>query len=207
MSLSKAAILEQVRNRQISPEAGLKLFRELEQAPLPVAEPVSPLQAASEPVANRQASADIAVIGLSGQMPGAQNWQQMWTLLSEGRDAVGEVPWSRWNAARQAEGTESRKRWGAFLEDIDCFDPLFFEISPKEAEQMDPQQRLLLQESWKAFEDAGYPAEALSEKSCCVFIGCTQGDYLSETGNREINPHSLTGRSVSAMSMGEATRR
>ncbi len=199
MSLSKAAILEQVRNRQISPEAGLKLFRELEQAPLPVAEPVSPLQAASEPVANRQASADIAVIGLSGQMPGAQNWQQMWTLLSEGRDAVGEVPWSRWNAARQAEGTESRKRWGAFLEDIDCFDPLFFEISPKEAEQMDPQQRLLLQESWKAFEDAGYPAEALSEKSCCVFIGCTQGDYLSETGNREINPHSLTGRSVSAM--------
>lgn len=200
MSISKADILERVRSRQLTPEEGLKLYLELDRRPRESAYPAADTRAETPSVPVREVAADsagIAVIGMSGRIPGARNLQEMWTFLSEGRDAVGELP----NSRRHLEepGTGSPGRWGAFLDDIDCFDPLFFEISPKEAEQMDPQQRLLLQESWKAFEDAGYPAESLSEKSCCVFIGCTQGDYQSETGIGDINPHSLTGRSVSAM--------
>ena len=200
MSISKAEILQQVKNRQLTPEAGLKLYRELEQAELGAEALKAPLaDAERDAVSEAPTAPEIAVIGMSGQIPGASNLQRMWALLSEGRDAVGEVPLSRWQQGGQETPAGSAKKWGAFLSDIDCFDPLFFEISPKEAEQMDPQQRLLLQESWNAFEDAGYPAESLNQKSCCVFIGCTQGDYLSETTTSDINPHSLTGRSVSAM--------
>ncbi|MGZ4971058.1 MAG: beta-ketoacyl synthase N-terminal-like domain-containing protein, partial [Methylobacter sp.] len=206
MSISKAEILQQVKSRQLTPQAGLKLYRELEQAELD-AKALKADAAVKAPVAYAEYSAategltapEIAVIGMSAQIPGAQNLQQMWTMLSAGKDAVGEVPLSRWTQDAGESRTGSGKKWGAFLTDIDCFDPLFFEISPKEAEQMDPQQRLLLQESWKAFEDAGYSAESLNQKSCCVFIGCTQGDYLSETSTSDINPHSLTGRSVSAI--------
>ena len=50
-------------------------------------------------------------------------------------------------------------RWGAFVDDVDKFDPLFFNIAPVEAELMDPQERLFLQTAWNALEDAGYTAQ------------------------------------------------
>ena len=45
---------------------------------------------------------------------------------------------------------------------------------------MDPQYRLLLEESWRAFEDAGYAPEQLSDTSCGVFVGMTSGDYAEQ---------------------------
>ncbi len=52
-------------------------------------------------------------------------------------------------------------KWGGFLTDIDKFDPLFFKISPKEAERMDPQERLFLETAYAALEDAGYTPDSL----------------------------------------------
>ncbi len=217
MKISKAAILEQVRNQQLSPEEGLKLYRKLgdlpmaEEVDLPTDDEVNVDSSATEkstPTAVSESvsavpdhsAADIAVIGMSGQMPGATSLDAMWALLSEGRNMVDEIPLSRWGSeVSDTSDDGTSPKWGAFLSDIDCFDPLFFEISPMEAEQMDPQQRLLLQESWKAFENAGYSADSLDHQPCCVFVGCSQGDYLSGAQTEEINPHSLTGRSVSAM--------
>ncbi len=197
MNASKNGILQQLKNREITPVEGLRLFQALgatvvlEEAPRQLAPSQTP-----EPLAAPPRSSDIAVIGMSGICPGAPDLEAMWTLLREGRDCVGPRPESR---RLQECGPDARDFEAGFLAEIDVFDPLFFQISPLEAEQMDPQQRLLLQESWKAFEDAGYAAERLERAACAVYIGCTQGDYLSKAADHEINPHSLTGRSISAL--------
>ncbi len=43
------------------------------------------------------------------------------------------------------------------------FDPLFFNISPREAEFMDPQERLFLECAYQTLEDAGYTGEKLGK--------------------------------------------
>ena len=80
-------------------------------------------------------------------------------------------------ATTDKEPGKTNCKWCGCLPGVSEFDPLFFEISPREAEIMDPRQRLLLQESWKALEDAGYGAEQIKTKKIGMFVGVEQGDY------------------------------
>ncbi|MGP3972320.1 beta-ketoacyl synthase N-terminal-like domain-containing protein, partial [Streptomyces sp. 6N223] len=113
----------------------------------------------------------ISIIGMSGRFPDARTIDELWSLLAEGRSAVREVP------------EERRETWGdqparlGWLPGVAEFDPLFFEISPREAELMDPRQRLLLEEMWKALEDAGYGERRMSGERVGVFVGVEEGDY------------------------------
>ena len=50
-----------------------------------------------------------------------------------------------------------------FIDRIDCFDALFFGITPAEARRIDPQCRLFLETVWAALEDAGTPRSALKK--------------------------------------------
>lgn len=93
---------------------------------------------------------DIAIIGLSGRYPQSRDLEDYWKNLESGRDCIIEVPKDRWDWRKyytedrtQAGGHYSK--WGGFTEDVDKFDPLFFNISPREAEYMDPQERLFLE--------------------------------------------------------------
>ena len=61
--------------------------------------------------------------------------------------------------------------------DIDKFDPLFFNISPREAEYMDPQERLFLEIAWEALEDAGYTRARLAQGSAGKY-GASVGVYV-----------------------------
>jgi 3-oxoacyl-(acyl-carrier-protein) synthase/acyl carrier protein len=124
----------------------------------------------------------IAVIGMSGRFPGARDIHQYWENLKHGIDSIIEVPQERFDVNRYYDPNplapiKTYCKLGGYLEDIDKFDPLFFNISPKEAELMDPQQRLFLEEAWRALEDAGYSDRTLSNLKCGVFAGATQGDY------------------------------
>ncbi len=136
----------------------------------------------------------IAIIGMSGRFPGARNVDDFWQLLLEGRDVVEEIPLDRFDwrdcyAGPQNQQGKSNSKWLAALPGVKEFDPLFFEISPADAETMDPRQRLLLQESWRALENAGYADEQLARNRIGMFVGVEQGDYQNLVGNQG----SLTG--------------
>lgn len=124
----------------------------------------------------------IAIVGMSGRFPGAENIDAYWDLLINGREAIQKVPSHRWDADHffdpnpNAPGKISSP-WGGFLESIDEFDAAFFNISPLEALHMDPQHRLLLEATWHALEDAGQPPALLRGSRSGVFVGITQNDY------------------------------
>ena len=110
---------------------------------------------------------DIAIIGLAGRYPGANTLREFWENLCEGKDGVTEIPAERWDHSlyyhpdKHASGSTYSK-WGGFLEGVDRFDPLFFNISPREAEIMDPQERLFLQCAYETLQDAGYTRQSLA---------------------------------------------
>ncbi|MFE7390176.1 SDR family NAD(P)-dependent oxidoreductase [Streptomyces sp. NPDC057582] len=137
-------------------------------------------------------SSDIAVIGMSGRFPGADDLDAFWHNLAGGRSDIGEIPVERFDcepdfdARRGAEG-KTYSRWAAMLARVDEFDPAFFHLSPLEARAMDPQQRLFLQESYRALEDAGYAGDG-GERAFGVFAGCATNDYtqlLTDSGSRD----------------------
>jgi acyl transferase domain-containing protein/acyl carrier protein/short-subunit dehydrogenase involved in D-alanine esterification of teichoic acids len=149
---------------------------------------------------------DIAVIGISGRFPKARNVREFWNNLQNGVDCVMEVPEDRWSIRKYYDPDPDAPgktycKWGGFIDDVDKFDPLFFNISPMEAEIMDPQQRLFLEEAWRAIEDSGYAPDALSDMKCGVFVGVSQGDYsfkLKQTGN-SLNGRALLGTSAAVL--------
>lgn len=130
----------------------------------------------------RSESGDIAIIGISGRYPQADNLEEFWANLREGRDCITEIPPRRWdyrkyfNPERNRPGT-SYGKWGGFLEDIEAFDPLFFHISQREAELIDPQERLFLQTVWESIEDAGYSRERFSRHRVGVYVGAMWSQY------------------------------
>ncbi|WP_193217115.1 SDR family NAD(P)-dependent oxidoreductase [Bacillus thuringiensis] len=134
-------------------------------------------------IATQSTTRDVAIIGLSGQYPMAENAHQFWTNLLEGKNCISEIPSERWDWKRyfsDEKGTSGSMytKWGGFIRDIDCFDPKFFNISPREAMQMDPQERLFLQNVYASIEDAGYTPDKLSETGKVgVFVGVMNGNY------------------------------
>ena len=95
-------------------------------------------------------SEPIAIIGMDGQFPASNNLQAFWHNIAQGKDCIHEIPQNRWDISDYYEpgdaiSGKSNCKWMGALEEYDLFDPLFFNISPKEAESMDPQQRLFLQ--------------------------------------------------------------
>jgi acyl transferase domain-containing protein/acyl carrier protein len=122
----------------------------------------------------------IAIIGMSGRFPQARNINALWSILNEGRDVITTIPEDRRACWEENEDNgnlnESGYRCG-YIPGVSEFDPLFFEISPKEAEEMDPRQRLLLQESWRAIEDAGYGPRQLRGQRVGMFVGVEHGVY------------------------------
>jgi acyl transferase domain-containing protein len=95
----------------------------------------------------------IAIVGVSCRFPGKVNDKEsFWKLLTEGIDAITEIPADRWSTKSYYGGPEASKqpaksvtKHGGFIDDASAFDCSYFGISPKEAANMDPQQRVLLE--------------------------------------------------------------
>ncbi len=141
---------------------------------------------------------------------GAVNPKRYWQMLMSGQDAIIDVPSNRWDYRRfydenpEKAGKTYMRRGGFLQEDIYQFDPLFFGISPKEAQEMDPQQCLLLETTWEAIEDAGLIRDELKGSPTGVFIGgfCLDNMLLRvNTLNREITGiHTATSCTMTLLS-------
>ncbi|ORW17621.1 beta-ketoacyl synthase [Mycobacterium nebraskense] len=132
----------------------------------------------------RAADEPIAIIGIGCRFPGADGPAAFWRELSDGVDAISEIPPDRWDADAfydadpSVPGTSVTRRAG-FVPEIDKFDFRFFGISPRESAQMDPQQRLIQEVAWEALEDAGQVPERLAGSDTGVFVGISTTDYAN----------------------------
>ena len=148
----------------------------------------------------------IAVIGMSGVFPGSPDLSRFWQHLDSGKDLISKPPPGRWNFSAKALGAQGavanmEPPWGGFMPNVDQFDPLFFDISPREAELMDPQQRIFLQTVWHTLEDAGYSKSTLAGSKTGVFVGVAANDYanLLAMAGIPVEAYSSTGNAHSVL--------
>ena len=129
---------------------------------------------------DRDASNDIAVIGIACRFPGAHGPEAFWRILEEGTETLtfftpaeaiaAGVPPSRAHDPAQVNAAP-------VLDDVEGCDLDFWRYARREAELMDPQQRVFLETAWEAFEDAGYiPGSALGKVG--VYASAATNTYL-----------------------------
>ncbi|WP_107645732.1 type I polyketide synthase [Streptomyces formicae] len=165
--------------------------------------------AARTGTAARDTDEPIAVVAMSCRFPGGvRGPEDLWSLVLEGRDAVGPFPDDRgWDTDRlypadaAAQGRSSTLE-GAFLDDAGGFDANFFGIAPREALAMDPQQRQILELAWEAFERAGVDPTSVRESLTGVFVGASPQSYAGtlEQAAPEMDGYRLTGDALSVVS-------
>jgi amino acid adenylation domain-containing protein len=100
----------------------------------------------------------IAIIGMAGRFPGASSVEELWKLLSEGREGIRFFRKEELDPSIPEELKNDPFYVPArgIVENADGFDADFFGMNPKVAEMMDPQHRILLETAWEALEHAGY---------------------------------------------------
>jgi len=105
---------------------------------------------------------EIAIIGMSGRFPGAENTEQLWRNLIEKKNSVSTWKLDELDPSIPEEVKNDPDYVPArgVINDADKFDAGFFGINPRVAALMDPQQRVFMETAWAALEDAAYdPAQ------------------------------------------------
>lgn len=162
------------------------IFRQVKENKLSAKEAKKLLQEISEARKKRETSLerDIAIIGMAGRLPRANNLVEFWDNLSQGIDCIEQIPELRKIELEKMIAAfygndlgEVTYNQAAYLERIDLFDPFFFNIPPVEAKLMSPEQRIFLEVAWEALEDAGYSEDELNGSQTGVYAGFSQSDY------------------------------
>ncbi len=133
----------------------------------------------------------IAVVGIGCRFPGANNPEEFWQLLKDGKDAITDA------------SDNLEKAHGGYVPHLKEFDASFFRIAPREAASIDPQQRLLLEVSWEALENAAIPPDKIQGSQTGVFVGVAAIDYwhqLLSKSTAEIDAYLTTGNTHSLAS-------
>ncbi|WP_397321395.1 SDR family oxidoreductase [Nostoc sp. UCD120] len=123
----------------------------------------------------------IAIIGMAGRFPGAENIEQFWQNLKDGVESISVFSEEELIAAGVDQTLLNEANYvkaGGVLEDIDLFDAAFFELNPREAEITDPQHRIFLESAWEALENAGYDSQRCKSR-IGVYAGASLSNYRS----------------------------
>ncbi|MEU0007936.1 beta-ketoacyl synthase N-terminal-like domain-containing protein [Streptomyces sp. NPDC006314] len=131
------------------------------------------------PPQDEQAPA-VAVIGMAGRFPGADDLDAFWDNLAAGRESVRPITDEEFLAAggdRRDLDDPSLVRMASVVEGMDRFDSGFFGYSPAEAAVVDPQQRLLLETAYHALEDGGCLGPTADNGTFGVYAGSGDSRY------------------------------
>lgn len=133
------------------------------------------------PTMSQPSGNDIAIIGMSCRVAGANSPSELWHLLASSRDVQSKITRFNSDGFYHPDGgprkglTNVNKAY--MLEDslIDRFDNAFFRVTPQEAIAVDPQQRMLLEIAYEAVESAGIPLNKFVGTDTAVFAGVYTG--------------------------------
>ena len=122
----------------------------------------------------------IALIGMAGRFPGANNVHDFWTNLRDGVESItffSDDELLQSGVPRQVFSDPNYVKARGILDQPEMFDPFFFGITPREAEILDPQQRMFLEYAWEALEDAAYDAQRFQGR-VGVYAGTNMSTYI-----------------------------
>jgi acyl transferase domain-containing protein/acyl carrier protein len=127
---------------------------------------------------------DIAIVGMSCRLPGAQNLDEFWRNLAAGIESITRLSdQDILESGVQATylSNPSYVKAAPILKEPGHFDAAFFGFSPMEAKTMDPQHRILLELAHEALEYAGYDPDRYQGR-IAVFTGAALNTYFTNSG-------------------------
>jgi len=123
---------------------------------------------------------DIAIVGMSLKVPGAQDVQDFWQNLASGVESIERLGEEDLRAAGERPEIMADPDYvpaAAPLRGFDEFDAEVFGFGPKDAAILDPQHRKFLEVCWEAMEQAGHPPGS-GTGDVGVYAGCGMGSYF-----------------------------
>jgi len=122
----------------------------------------------------------VAIVGMAGRFPDANNVDEFWSNLRGGVESIRPLSDEDLLAAgvdpATLRDTDYVKAAGV-LADVPMFDAGFFGVSPKDAAIMDPQHRHFLECAVTALENAGHAPRSFPG-AIGVFAGCGMNSYF-----------------------------
>ncbi|KAI0433456.1 hypothetical protein F5Y09DRAFT_298970 [Xylaria sp. FL1042] len=142
----------------------------------------------------------IAVVGMAGRFPGAENVDELWEALVKGKDQHRLIPDDRFDVSSHVDQTgkvrnTSLTPYGCFYDGAGNFDIALFKMSPREATQTDPMHRLMLLTAYEALESSGYYDSGSFDPrpKNGTFYGVAGDDYRQVNSSQNVDINYITG--------------
>ncbi|MFN8578575.1 MAG: amino acid adenylation domain-containing protein [Candidatus Sericytochromatia bacterium] len=123
---------------------------------------------------------DIAIIGMAGKFPDAEDIDEFWKNIENGLESVHfftDEELKNKGISQELINNPNYVKANCLIKDIEFFDADFWGYSPREAEILDPQQRLFLDCAYHALEHSGYNPDSIKEP-VSIFAGTGLSRYM-----------------------------
>lgn len=149
----------------------------------------------------RHEASNIAIVGMSCRLPGADDTEELWDILRQGHDMHKEIPKDRFNVqthydAAGKKNNASHTPYGCFIDKPGLFDARLFNMSPREATETDPMHRLALVTAYEALEMSGFVLNATpstQQDRVGTFYGQTCDDWREVNAAQHIETYFISG--------------
>jgi len=132
----------------------------------------------------------IAVIGLGGIFPDAENIPHFWNNIINKKYSITEIPIERWEPEIYFDKDHSildktYTKIGGFVKKYE-FKSIKYRIPPKVAERMDLVQIWAIKTAEEALIDAGYPTDGKRRLPIAIIVGNSSGGDAQRLSNKRV---------------------